>query len=65
MVPCCLKIISREEYERLTSSERVGGNVGKHERCPSDANEAHDLIQKMKPSNTEGGYRYFKVFSIL
>merc|ERR1719507_1176 len=51
MAPCCLSIISREEYENRLGAGLVGGDQGKHHRCPNDANEAHDLIQKMEANN--------------
>ena len=48
MVPCCLKIISREEYDRLVeedvNSPRVGGAIGKHQDCPRNAEVAHQIL---------------------
>ena len=48
MVPCCLKIISREEYDRLVeedvNSPRVGGAIGKHQDCPKNAEVAHQIL---------------------
>ena len=53
-IPCCLSIISQEEYEREQGPGFVGGSKGKHHRCPKDASEAHDLIQTMESGNLEG-----------
>ena len=57
MVPCCLKIISREEYDRLVeedvNSPRVGGALGKHHSCPKNAEEAHQIVS---------GNSYIKVY---
>ena len=59
MAPCCLSIISREEYENRLEGGLVGGDQGKHHRCPNDANEAHELIQKMETNNKKGNSRFF------
>ena len=53
-IPCCLSIISQEEYEKERGPGFAGGSKGKHHRCPKDANEAHDLIQKMEANNKKG-----------
>ena len=48
MVPCCLEIISCDEYEvALTdplSGMMVGGGKGKFPTCPTDAGDAHFLV---------------------
>ena len=53
MVPCCLKIISCEEYAKILKDVKgnglehwkqiTGGAIGKHESCPKDAAHAHQL----------------------
>ena len=48
MVPCCLKIISREEHDRLVeeNAKRIllGGAWGKHHVCPGNAKKAHQIL---------------------
>ena len=44
MVPCCLKVISCNEHEKVKDAggPGVGGAIGKKSgRCPNDAEEAH------------------------
>ena len=47
-VPCCFKIISREEYGRLVEfnakGPMVGGGFGKHHTCPKNAEEAQKIL---------------------
>ena len=48
MVPCCLKIISCDEYSEILedleeNGPRLGGAIGKHKSCPKDAAQAHQL----------------------
>ena len=53
MVPCCLKIISCEEYAKILKDANGNGlehwkqirgaAIGKHESCPKDAAHAHQL----------------------
>ena len=47
-----------EEYENRLGAGLLGGGQGKHHRCPNDANEAHDIINKMESTDNEGKYRY-------
>ena len=48
MVPCCLKIISREEHDRLVEENAkrplLGGAWGKHHVCPGNAKKAHLIL---------------------
>ena len=48
MVPCCLKIISREEHDRLVEENAkrplLGGAWGKHHVCPGNAKKAHQIL---------------------
>jgi len=50
MVPCCLHIISREEYDRMVekNAERpiLGSAFGKHHSCPKSAKEAHQILNQ-------------------
>jgi len=51
MTPCCLQEIDCEEYEQRKNGESVpvlGGAIGKADKCPGDASEAHMIIQKSK-----------------
>ena len=51
MKPCCLQEITCEEYEQRKNAESVpvlGGAIGKADKCPGDASEAHMIIQKSK-----------------
>ena len=48
LVPCCLKIISCDEYSNILedmekNGPMLGGAIGKHENCPKDAAHAHQL----------------------
>ena len=48
MVPCCLKIISCDEYSEILedleeNGPKLGGAIGKHKSCPKDAAHAHQL----------------------
>ena len=46
-----MKEIECTDYEKWKSGYRgpmIGGAVGKSDRCPTDANEAHTIIQKSK-----------------
>ena len=48
MVPCCLKIISCDEYSNILedmekNGPMLGGAIGKHECCPKNAAHAHQL----------------------
>ena len=51
--PCCLQEIDCAEYEKRTNTGGVpmlGGAIGKADKCPGDASEAHMFIQKSKYS---------------
>ena len=48
MVPCCLKIISCDEYFEIIedleeNGPMFGGAIGKHISCPKDAAQAQQL----------------------
>merc|ERR550525_1681118 len=44
MIPCCLRIVSCDEFD--SQQVMVGGSIGKtHGQCPSDAEQAHEIIQ--------------------
>ena len=48
MVPCCLEIISCDEYSEILedleeNGPKPGGAIGKHKSCPKDAAHAHQL----------------------
>ena len=48
MVPCCLKIISCDEYLEIledleANGPMFGGAIGKHISCPKDAAQAQQL----------------------
>ena len=46
--PCCLETITCDEHDKLVEDSKtnpiVGGSFGKHETCPTDADEAHRLL---------------------
>ena len=44
MVPCCLKIIDCEEYDKYEETYWPGGAIGEHRHCPEDAEKAQRLI---------------------
>ena len=49
LVPCCLKIISCDEYSNILedmekNGPMLGGAIGKHHFCPRDAAHAHELV---------------------
>jgi len=50
MVPCCLAIISREEYDRLVEENAkrpiLGSAFGKDHSCPKSAKEAHQILNQ-------------------
>ena len=50
MVPCCLNIISREEYDRLVEENAkrpiLGSAFGKDHSCPKSAKEAHQILNQ-------------------
>ena len=59
MVPCCLRIISCDEHERLTvqnqgAKQMPGGGWGKASVCPVDAVEANQLWKRAKNQPTAG-----------
>jgi len=59
MKPCCLNIISCDEYEKIVegyeiNGPMVGGEVGKHHYCPNDADEADRLLEGSTASTTTG-----------
>ena len=50
MTPCRFSIITCEEHDRLVANENrhgplMGAAHGKHHRCPSDALDAHRILQ--------------------
>ena len=46
-MPCCLEIITCEEYDNVVKENHdkptLGGAMGKHKVCPKNAEEAHRL----------------------
>jgi len=56
MVPCCLKIISREEHDRLVEENAkrplLGGAWGKHHVCPGNAKKAHQILTGEEVNST-------------
>ena len=50
MKPTRFRVITCEEHDRLVADEKIhgplmGGAHGKHHRCPSDALDAHRILQ--------------------
>ena len=51
LVPCCLEIISCEEYEeQLQQGPLLGGAIGTSDQCPKDAAAAGVIVAP--PSTT-------------
>ena len=48
--PCCLSVITCEEYDQLVGRPMVGSNLGKHHTCPATAEEAHEILSGGKYS---------------
>ena len=45
MIPCCLKKMSCDEYDQIKDKGLlIGGAIGKHHFCPTDAAHAHKLV---------------------
>ena len=45
LVPCCFELISCDEHGELENNgPLVGGAIGKHHFCPTDAAHAHQLV---------------------
>ena len=63
IAPCCLEIISCEDYDKAFrgyedgtilgtvtgwNMDMLGKSIGEHEKCPNNAEEAERLIEGMK-----------------
>ena len=55
MVPCCLSIVSCEEYEEHLKQNQMllGGSIGIADHCPNDAEEAGSLLTKVTKSTLD------------